>query len=452
MIHRNFNILVISILIITILIRFWFVFHNDREALIEKYTGQLVEILGSISDEPQIKDFSKTLILKTDKINEDFIEIAIQIQTNRYSEYEYGQKLKIKGKLSQPFNFRSNGGRTFDYIDYLLKDGIYFIMKKPTIEILEKENGSFISNNLFKIKRRFLKNIKGVLGEPHAALAGGLVVGEKSALGKDLIDDFRKAGLIHIVVLSGYNITIVADSIRRILAFLPRTIGIGLGGMGILAFGILVGGGATVVRSCIMAIIALSATLLRKDYNVSKALFIAASLMLIVNPLIILYDPSFQLSFLATLGLILLSSPIERKLAFITEKFGIRGLVASTLATQIFVSPYILYMMGQLSIIGIVVNILVLPIIPMTMLFVFLTGAFGFVSHLASLITAWISHILLSYELFAVRFFAHLPFAYIELPKFSGWIVFGFYISYFVAFTKFSSIFSQFKFKKKSST
>ena len=139
--------------------------------------------------------------------------------------------------------------------------------------------------------------------------------------------------------------------------------------------------------------------------------------MIIQNPLILFYDPSFQLSFLATLGLILLSSPIEKKLFFITEKLGMRGLVASTLATQIFISPYILYMMGQLSIIGVIVNILVLPIIPLTMLFVFLTGALGFISHFISQIAGWVSHILLSYELFIVRFFAQLPFASIELPS-----------------------------------
>lgn len=435
-----------------VITRFVFSFGINNKELVNKYGGQNAEILGSISDEPLTKDFTKTFTFKASKINGESIETYVRVQTDRYAEVEYGQNLKLIGKLSKPFNFKSNGGRTFDYINFLLKDGIYFEMKKPTIEIVEGDDGSFISKNLFKIKQGFLKNIKRVLGEPHSALAGGLVVGEKSALGKDLIDDFRKAGLIHIVVLSGYNITIVADTIRRILSFLPRTIGIGLGGFGILAFGVLVGGGATVVRSCVMALIGLLATLLRKDYNVSKALFVAAAFMLIENPLILLYDPSFQLSFLATLGLILLASPIEKKLGFITEKFGIRGLVASTLATQIFVSPYILHMMGQLSIIGMVVNILVLPIIPLTMLFVTLTGLLGSISYLASEITGWVSHILLSYELFMVRFFAHLPFASLELPKFSGWIVVGCYVIYFTALAKFSSIFDQFKFWKKSST
>ncbi len=450
------NFIIIIVLLLAILIRSYFVFQNDRESIISKYAKQSVIVMGSIIDEPLTKDFTKTFTVRTRTINDDQTDISIRVQTDRYLEYKYGQSIKLVGKISVPFNFESNGGRTFDYINFLLKDGIYFEMKKPKIETLNEEEGRAITKALFDIKQGFLENIKKTLGEPHAALAGGLVVGEKSALGKELLEDFRRAGLIHIVVLSGYNITIVADSIRRILSFLPRNIGIILGGLGIVAFGILVGGGATVVRSCIMAVIALLGSLLRKDYNVKKALFTAAALMIIQNPLILPYDPSFQLSFLATLGLILLSSPIENRLGFITEKFGIRSLVASTLATQIFVSPYILYMMGQLSIIGIVVNILVLPIIPATMLFVSLTGLLGFISENISQVFAWISHILLSYELFMVKLFANLPIASIDLPKFSFWIVVGFYASYFVALfkfpEKFSSIFFQFRFRKKSST
>ncbi len=451
--NQKINIVVISILIIILIFRFWSVFHSDdREGIVSRYAGKEVEVYGVISNEPQTKDFSRVFVVNTESINGEEINIYIKVSVDRYLEYQYGQRLKIVGKSIAPFNFKSNGGRTFDYINFLLKDGIYFELRKPSIEVIDTKTGNDVSGILFKLKQRFLQNIKRVLGEPHAALAGGLVVGEKSALGKDLIDDFRKVGLIHIVVLSGYNITIVADSIRRILSFLPRNIGIGLGGMGIVAFGILVGGGATVVRSCIMATIAILASLLRKDYNVGKALFIAGILMLIQNPYILLYDPSFQLSFLATLGLIILSSPIEKRIQFITEKFGIRGLVASTLATQVFVSPYILYMMGQLSVIGIVVNILVLPIIPLTMLFVTLTGIIGFISISISKIFAWISFVLLSYELFMVKTFAKIPFAAINIPKFSFWIVTGFYLSYFVALVKLPTTLSQFRFKKKSST
>jgi competence protein ComEC len=442
---RKGHLLILCILCIAILVRWHFAVRDEAKDQIKKDVGSVVRYEATIASEPQIKDFLKSFVVET---KDGFL---IKVGADRYGEYEFGDRVKLTGKLSAPRNFDSNGGRVFNYVDYLGKDGIYVEFKKAQVEIIEKGDPKSISLQLYRLKRSFINNLERVLGEPHAALASGLVVGEKAALGKDLIDDFRKAGLIHIVVLSGYNITIIAATIRRMLSFLPRNLGIILGGLGIVLFGILVGGGATVVRSCVMALIALVGELFRRDYNVSRALMIAALLMLVQNPLILLHDPSFQLSFLATLGLVLLSSPIEEQIGFITEKMGIRSLVASTLATQIFVSPLIFYMMGQLSLIGIVVNILVLPFIPLTMLLVALAGLLGFVVHPLSEIAGWGSHILLSYELFMVKFFAALPFASIEVPAFSAWIVAGFYVFYLAHFWKLPSMISQFIFAKKSS-
>jgi hypothetical protein len=109
-----------------------------------------------------------------------------------------------------------------------------------------------------------------------------------------------------------------------------------------------------------------------------------------------------------------------------------RGTVATCLATQIFVSPFILYVMGQISLIGVVVNILVLPFIPITMLFVFLTGAAGFIWYPLSVVVGWGSHLLLSYELFMVTNFARIPYAALQIPPFSGWWVAGFYAVFVV--------------------
>ncbi len=443
---KEIDFILVSILIAIILIRLYFVLHDPARNSFINSVGTVVTIEGIIVTEPQKKDFLKTFILETANGNN------IKVGADKYIDYAYGDRVRVTGKLSKPRNFASKGGRIFNYIDYLGKDEIYYEFKKAKVEIIEKARQNTISGILFSVKKRFLYNLGQVLGEPHAALAGGLVVGEKTSLGKELLDDFRRAGLIHIIVLSGYNITIIATSIRRLLVFLPRNTAIILGGIGIVLFGILVGGGATVVRSCIMAIIALSAEFIRRDYNVGRALCIAGLFMVAENPLILFYDPSFQLSFLATLGLVMLSKPIEDKLGFITEKMGIRALVASTIATQIFVSPLIFYMMGQLSIIGIFVNIIVLPFIPLTMFLVFCAGFFGFFSHVISVLAGWGSHILLSYELAIVRFFAHIPFAIIELPAFSGWIVLGFYTVYIALFLKLPSTVSQLIFAKKSST
>ncbi len=440
------NTCIVLCLLTILLYRTYSAVHNPQRASLRDSVGHTITFIGKIIDEPLTKDFTKTFILETNDA------LHIKVSTDKYAEYGYGDTVKVKGKLSSPRNFSNTDGRVFNYVDYLGKDGIFYEFKKAEVFVLQADDRRSIMSRLFYLKQSFINNLKNVLGEPHAALASGLVVGEKAALGASLIDDFRRTGLIHIVVLSGYNITIIGVSFRRLLSFLPRTWAILAGGLGIILFGMLVGGGATVVRSCIMALIALFAELVRRDYGAGRALFMAGLLMLIQNPLILLYDPSFQLSFLATLGLVTLSTPIEKRLSLISEKWGIRALVASTLATQILVSPLIFYMMGQLSIVGIFVNIIVLPLIPITMLLVFLAGFVGFFSHFFSQLAGWASHILLSYELTMVNLFARLPFASIEVPAFSLWIVGGFYTIYLALFLKLPSAVSQFIFAKKSST
>ena len=440
---------------------------NGETASLGSCHKQLVTGQGVVTQEPERKEGGQVLVVlarslhmatSTDIGKQICVsDVLIRMKTKLYPRFVYNDAISFTGKISSPFNFKSDTGRSFDYIGYLAKDDVHFEIKSARVEkvaaiedSIDVDEGAYhcptqcnlwiggilekISSLLFAIKHGFVTNLERTLGEPHAALASGLVVGEKSALGKDLLNDFRTVGLIHIVVLSGFNITVVGDAMRRMLAFLPRIWGIGIGGIGIGLFGVMVGGGATVVRSCFMAGVALSADLIRRDYNVTRALIFAALIMLIQNPLILLHDPSFQLSFLATLGLILLASPIEMKLTFVPEKLGMRGIVASTLATQIFVSPYILYMMGTMSIIGMIVNILVLPIIPATMLVVFLTGATGFISLPASQFFGWIAHLFLSYELHMVEWFARVPFASITIPQFSGWWVVGFYVIFMMLY------------------
>ncbi|MEI6396501.1 MAG: ComEC/Rec2 family competence protein [Candidatus Taylorbacteria bacterium] len=392
--------------------------------------------IGTIDEDPEFKETGQLVAIRVkdmstradDSVVQCPSDLIVRAKTKLYPKFKFGDLVNFSGKLNIPFNFKSADGRAFDYKGYLAKDDIFYEMKSADITKISDGDMGFwgvLSSYLFALKRGFVMNLNRTLGEPYSALAAGLVVGEKSALGAQLLEDFRTVGLIHIVVLSGFNITVVADALRRMLSPLPRVWGIVIGGLGMILFGVLVGGGATVVRSCFMASLALFADISRRDYNVIRALMFAALVMLIQNPLILLHDPSFQLSFLATFGLILLASPIEKRLTMIPERFGMRGTVASTFATQIFVSPFILYMMGQLSIIGVVVNILVLPFIPITMLAVFLTGATGFIS---IPFFGWCAHLLLAYELLIVQSFARIPFAAIHIPQFSSWFVVGFYV------------------------
>ena len=277
-----------------------------------------------------------------------------------------------------------------------------------------------------------MEKISEVVPEPEASLLGGLLLGAKESLGKEILDDFRKVGLIHIVVLSGYNITIVAETIMRVFSFLPRTLPIIFGGGSIILFAIMTGGSATVVRASIMSLIVILGKATGRMHNAALTLFIAAFLMLLHNPRILAFDPSFQLSFLATLGLVYLSPALEKYFHFVPGKWQIRELFLSTISTQIFVMPLILYNSGNFSAVALPVNLLVLVFVPLTMLLGFLTGVWGFVSGTLSLFFGFLVSGLLYYDLKIVEFFSSLPFASFNIPSFPLWLMISMYIFYAV--------------------
>ena len=254
-----------------------------------------------------------------------------------------------------------------------------------------------------------------VISEPASALLGGLVLGAKTSLGEELTLSFRRTGVSHIVALSGYNMTIVADTIMRFFSFLPRVANTWLGVTGILLFSIMAGAGATVVRAAIMALIVIFARTRGNRYNMGRALVVAGFLMIVHNPRILVFDVSFQLSFLATLGILYGPPLFEPYFRWLTERWQLRSTAVTTTSAQAAVLPLILYKMGSLSLVALPVNILILPAIPATMFFGFLTGVTGFFSTLLSLVFAYPAYLLLAYELGVVELFAQLPFAALEV-------------------------------------
>ncbi|MBI5817312.1 MAG: ComEC family competence protein [Candidatus Yonathbacteria bacterium] len=391
-----------------------------------------ISIRGIISDEPDLRSDHTNLTIDVTEIDiaqeKHSIKTRALVITDRYPSWNYGDEVFITGKLLLPKNFENGDtGRSFDYVSYLAKDGIFYQFIRPNISRAGEGKGNVVKQKLLLLKHAFLDRVSRVISEPESSLLGGLLVGAKQSLGKDLLDDFRTAGVIHIVVLSGYNLTIVAEAMMRFFSFAPRMIGLTLGGTSIVLFSIMTGAGATVVRASLMALLALLARATGRIYEITLALLFAGFVMLLYNPKILIFDPSFQLSFLATLGLINLSPLLEKHLKFLPKTFGLRDIVSATLATQIFVLPLLLYMMGKFSIVSLPVNLLILPFIPLTMLFGFLAGAAGFISTILSFPFALIAHLFLWYELKVVEVAAAIPFASIGGFALSGPVMFFVY-------------------------
>ncbi len=406
---------------------------NKTNLVLDNRVGQKVSMKAIVDDEPDVRENNTrlTLLFKNDHGKSLPHEKAI-VTVAHYPVFNYGDEVEIYGELQKPENFSSDDGREFDYISYLGKDDIRYEMYYPSIKFVSSGNGNFIKSILFKTKNAFISKIEKMISEPQASLLGGLVVGAKQSLGKKLQDDFRKVGLIHIIVLSGYNLTIVAEFIMASFSFLPMIFSTILGAAGVILFALMTGGSATIVRASIMALLVMLAKATGRVSQITRTLFMAGFLMLLYNPNILVFDPSFQLSFMATLGLILVVPVVEKYFLFITDRFGLRENLVSVVATQIFVLPLILYMMGDFSIVAIFVNLLVLMFIPVTMLFGFLAGVFGFVSVFLATPLAYITYFLLSYELKIVELFSSLPFASFHISAFSAWVMFGVYGFYFL--------------------
>ncbi len=309
---------------------------------------------GVVVDEPDERENYTRLTLGTDNAK-------VILYANRYPEYHYGDKIKAVGLLEKT--------------EYFVKDNIYFEMFYPEIDFISSGHGSFVKEKLFGLKESFIGSLNSAIPEPNSSFMAGLTVGAKKSMGEELLEDFRKTGVVHIVVLSGYNITLVADFVMKIFGFLPSFWGTGLGALAVILFTIMTGAGAATVRASIMALLVVLARATGRIYRMGWALFLVGFLMILHNPKILRFDASFQLSFLATLALIYLAPYFEQKLSFVPKRFHLQEIVSATLSTQIFVLPLLLYKTGVLSFVSLPANLLILPFIPVTMFDVSQTDA-----------------------------------------------------------------------------
>lgn len=388
--------------------------------------GTETEIEGVVVADPDLREQTQRL---TVEITEEEETTRILVVAPLVPEVRYGERITAFGSIEAPEPFETDGGRTFRYDQFLSKDGIFAIMSRATIEVVgEREGVGHMRGALSDIKVAGLNALSVALHEPHGSLAGGLILGGKQGLGEDLLNDFIRSGLVHIVVLSGYNVMIVADFIMRIFSLFAERIAAPAAGISIVLFVLAAGAGPASIRAGIMACIALYGRATGRTYDAFRALLLAGALMLLWNPLTLVHDPGFQLSFIATLGLIFGAPIVERYLAFIRSGF-LKEIVASTLAAQIAVLPLLLYQNGLFSVVALPANILVLPLVPLAMLFSALAGVAGLLVPVAAPALGFPAYLLLSYITSVVTFTSNLPLAAFYIPVFPFWVVIATYVA-----------------------
>lgn len=385
-------------------------------------SGQTVELTGVVAEEVDRRLDGQKLTLNVTRVTEGKTSVAVSAKTlisaSLYPEYRYNERLTVRCLLSQPGVI--NG---FRYDAYLALSKIYSVCRNPVILTVTSPRALNIIGHVLHGKQWMLNQFAALLPEPYSSLLAAMLIGARRGLPDDLLQAFQRAGITHIIALSGFNITILASAVTSaaLAVGIRRDTAFWLALAVLALFVVGTGAPSSVVRASIMGVLVLLARRLGRPSGILYTLLFAGTSMAAVNPRIVLHDVGFQLSFLATLGLVLFSTPIEERLLLVPATFGIRQILAATFAATTGTLPVMLVAFGRLSLISPVVNILVLPLVPIIMLLGFLAITLPLIGPFFAS-AAWL---LLTWMMVVATFFgsfryASVPFSTAVIPTLLG--------------------------------
>jgi len=405
------EIIIVFILITIACVRFFFFIPKVPDY--KNVVGKEVLLEGVVSEDPDVRLKNKHLNVKLKGQ-----DVNILVFVGREVKVSYGDEVIVRGVLEEPENFVTNSGKEFNYKRYLGIQDIYYLIRNADIKIISSGNGSEVKFLLFKLRNSFINKINKVISSPESDLANGLILGVKGGFDEDMNNEFISTGTIHIIALSGYNVSIVAEGVMKTFSLIfSQLVSIIFGIIVIILFIVMTGGTSTAIRAGIMATIMLLGRMTGRKYMAGRALIIAALIMIAYDPRVTV-DMSFQLSFIATGGVLFVTPKVFNWFKFLPIRFGFREMVATTVAATISVLPILLYLTGILSLVSLPTNILILLFIPYAMLFVFITGISGFIFPLLSVFFGYISYLILLYILSTIHFFGTLYFSSVTVQYF----------------------------------
>jgi len=299
-----------------------------------------------------------------------------RVWVNSYSPYwnfGYGDRVRVRGKLGLPRPAREKGD--FDWQRYLSYQGVWVELHTGWVEMLESSDFSLVrwaQQNEDHLAAR----IEKTLPDPHAQIAKSILLGDKEKLPPPILEDFRRTGTAHVLVVSGLHVGLILF----IFFFVLRTLGLSAKIISVfslpilLYYALLTGLRAPVMRASFMATVGLTCLLIDRDTPLMVILSLAAFFILILNPLS-LFTVSFQLSFVAVGGIIYLTSPLEKKLHFLPRYLA--KSLAISLAAQLSILPLLAFYFHQLPLIGLLANLLLAPLITVILALGFLSLTLG---------------------------------------------------------------------------
>lgn len=402
------------------------------------YTGTgYVTLTGTITLPPDPRDTYIALRIDVKSLaaadTTHAVNGLVLVQAPRYGEFEYGDRVTVSGALLTPPEFDG-----FSYRDYLARQGIHVMIQNAQVDVTAHDQGRPWLALLYDVRARARRVIDRLLPSPQAPLLNGILLGDESSISDDVQTAFQRTGTAHIVAISGSNIVIVIGVLMGLLQpGLGRRRAAWLTLLGVAAYTVFVGAAASVVRAAVMGGLAIFAAQTGRRAHGLTTLAFAAWLMTLWNPLV-LWDVGFQLSVAATAGLVFFSHDFERSLeralrralAAETARRVTRWLsepVAVSLAAQVATLPLIVLYFGQLSLVTLIANALVVPLQPYIMLVGGLATVLGLIVPVLGQGVAWIAWIPLTLTIEIVRGLAAVEWASlpVTLAPEAAWIAVG---------------------------
>ncbi|HET8776217.1 MAG TPA: ComEC/Rec2 family competence protein [Candidatus Limnocylindria bacterium] len=322
------------------------------------------DIAGTVVDDPRPREDRLQLVLGDVTADGLARSDRLLVWLPRGIDAHSGELLAVTSEVELAEDFDG-----FAYRDYLARQGIGAIARANAATVVAEGSGP--ASMMAALRGVLLGGLNDLVPEPEAALGAGILLGVRASIAPEINDAFSTAGLTHVVAISGWNIAIVAALVAAAVRPLARrpggrwttaTIAIAV----VAGYVVLTGASPSVVRAALMAAAMLVARLGGSRAHASSALAMAALVMLVAAPPV-LWDVGFQLSLLATAGLVWFGASVERRLG--RWPGWLREPVALTLAAQLTTLPVILMNFERLSLVAPIANVLVVPFVPVAMLF-----------------------------------------------------------------------------------
>ena len=344
----------------------------------------------------------------------------VLLRLRSYPVVTYGDELAVSGAVELP--------APAGYARYLTKERVSGVVAFPEFSVKGSGHGSRVRAFLFDVRHHVTAAFARMLPPEEAAFLGGITLGERSELSKEFKESLQKSGTTHIVALSGYNITIVAwAAMGAFVFFLRRRWAFALTVLTILGFVLMTGGEASVVRAAIMGGLLLIAREAGRRYRIRNAVALAALVMVLANPKVLMFDVGFQLSFLALLGIACLR-PALGAFFKIPEGSGFlswRDNLMTTTSAQLAVVPLLITSFSGFSPLSLIANVLVLELIPLTMGVGFIAALLAAAGEYLVLVCGWLAWVLLRFEIGVIKFFGSISLQF--APAMSVWLIVVYY-------------------------